>query len=360
MSLAAERPENALRNMLNDRILVLDGAMGSLILDQRPTEADYRGDRFKQHPMDLINATDLLVLTQPDMIAKIHSRYFEAGSDIVETNTFNANILNLEEFQLADLTYEVNYRAAELAKGVAETFTRKDPGKPRFVAGSIGPTKIQLSMSQNADDPGYRSHTYDQMVDSYYHQIRGLVEGGADLLLPETSFDTLNMKACLFAISKYFEASGQRIPVMVSGTIFNGGKTLNAQSLAAFYTSVAHLDSLSIGLNCALGPKQIRPFIEELAGISDRMISCYPNAGMPDGMGGFDSNPNEVADQLAGFAASGWVNIVGGCCGTTPEYIAKIAERVKGIAPPAKFLTRRRCRLMRVWNVWWYAPTVIF
>ena len=334
MTLASERnTSDLLKNLLTDRILLLDGAMGSLILDQGLTEADYRGERFRTHSIDLKNANDLLVLTQPRMIEEIYTRYFEAGSDVVETNSFNANVISLEEFGLDDLTYEINHRAAELAKNVADSFTKRDPGKPRFVAGSIGPTKVMLSMSQNADDPGHRSHTYDQMVDSYYEQIRGLVEGGCDLLLPETSFDTLNMKACLFAIRKYFDTTGNVVPVMVSGTIFNGGRTLTSQTVEAFYTSVSHFDALSIGLNCALGPAQMRPYVETLSGIADRFTSVYPNAGMPDGMGGFDSNPNDVADHLAGFAASGWVNFVGGCCGTTPEYIAKIAEKVKGIAP---------------------------
>ncbi len=333
MPLSADRPADALRNLLEDRILVLDGAMGSLILDAGPTEADYRGARFKDHGIDLKNANDLLVLTQPGMIEAIHARYLDAGSDVIETNSFNANVISMEEFGLADLTYEMNVRAAELARRVAESFTKRTPDKPRFVAGSIGPTKVQLSMSQQVEDAAHRSHTFDQMVDSYYEQVRGLVDGGADLLLPETSFDTLNMKACLFAISKYFDATGNRVPVMISGTIFDGGRTLTAQSLAAFYTSVSHFDALSVGINCALGPKQVRPYIEELSGLADRYVSLYPNAGMPDGMGGFDSNPNEVADHLAGFAAAGWVNIVGGCCGTTPEYIARIAERVRGIKP---------------------------
>lgn len=330
---AERNTSDLLRNLLADRILVLDGSMGALILDKGLSEAQFRGERFKNHHVDLKNATDVLVLTQPKLIEEIHRQYFEAGSDIVETDTFNANILNLEEYELQHLTFELNKRAAELAKGVAESFTKRNPDKPRFVAGSIGPTKYMLSMSQNTEDPGHRSHTFDQMAASYYEQVRGLLAGGADLLLPETSFDTLNMKACLFAIRKYFDETGSVVPVMISGTIFEGGRTLTAQSLAAFYTSVAHFPSLSVGINCALGPKQVRPYVEEMAGLADRYVSCYPNAGMPDGMGGFDSNPNEVADVLAGFAANGWVNIVGGCCGTTPEYIAKIADRIRGIAP---------------------------
>ncbi len=326
-------PNDALETLLSDRILLLDGAMGSLIMGAGPTEADYRGERFADHHIDLKNANDVLCLTQPGIIEDIHRRYYEAGSDIVETNTFNANVISMEEFGLEDLTYEINKRAAEIARGVADHFTKLNPDKPRFVAGSIGPTKVTLSMSQDVEDPGNRTHTYDDMVASYHEQIRGLVDGGCDILLPETSFDTLNMKACLFAISKYFEDTGNKLPVMISGTIFDGGKTLTAQSVEAFYTSVAHFPSLSIGLNCALGPKQMRPYVESLSQISDRPISCYPNAGMPDGMGGFDSNPNEVSDYLAAYAAEGWVNIVGGCCGTTPEYLAKIAEKTSGLAP---------------------------
>ncbi|QDT66122.1 methionine synthase [Calycomorphotria hydatis] len=342
MSLAAEKSSsNLLKNLLEDRILVLDGAMGSLIHEYGPTEEDYRGERFKNHDIDLKNASDILVLTQPKMIEEIHGRYFEAGSDIVETNTFNGNVLTLEEYGLGDLTYEINKRAVELARNAADHYTQLTPDKPRFVAGSIGPTKITLSMSQNADDPGHRSHTFHQLVDSYYEQVRGLVEAGADLLLPETSFDTLNMKACLFAIDRYFADSGNEIPVMISGTVFQGGRTLQAQTFEAFYRSVSHFPSLTIGFNCGLGPQQMRSYVESLAGISDRMVHCYPNAGMPDGMGGFDSNPNEVSDYLEGFAREGWVNIVGGCCGTTPEFIAKINEKVSGIRPRSARQTTR-------------------
>ena len=323
-----------LDRLLADRILLLDGAMGSLIMDARPTEADYRGERFKDHPIDLKNANDVLCLTQPQIIGDIHRRYLEAGSDIIETDSFNANVISLEEFGLDDLTYEMNVAAARIACEAADEFTAKTPDKPRFVAGSIGPTKVMLSMSQDADDPGHRTHTFDQMADSYREQVRGLVDGGCDILLPETSFDTLNMKACLYAIATHLESIGREdLPVMVSGTIFNGGRTLTQQSVEAFWTSVSHYPLFSIGLNCALGPEQMRPYVEALAGVADTHISCYPNAGMPDGMGGFDSNPADVARNIRDFADQGWVSIVGGCCGTTPEYIAAIAEAVEGIAP---------------------------
>ena len=343
MSIAqATSPRAALDELLGERILLLDGAMGSLILGEGPTEADYRGDRFAQHAIDLKNANDVLCLTQPQLIEDIHRRYLEAGSDIIETNTFNANVLSLEEFELAEHTREMNRAAAELARRAADDFTGKTPGKPRFVAGSIGPTKVMLSMSQDSDDPGHRSHTYEQMVDSYAEQVRGLLDGGVDLLLPETSFDTLNMKACLFAIRRVLDErqlTDAEVPVMVSGTIFKGGRTLTQQSVAAFWTSLSHYPMFSVGLNCALGPAQMRPYVEELAGVATCHISCYPNAGMPDGMGGFDSNPREVAANLRSFAESGWVSIVGGCCGTTPDYIRTIAEAIGDV--PSRLAERR-------------------
>jgi len=318
-----------LNNLIDDRILLLDGAMGSLIMDTKPTEVDYRGAQFKNHSIDLKNANDVLCLTQPDLIKNVHRQYLEAGSDIIETNSFNANIISLEEFALAELTYEMNKQAAKIAKEVVEEFTRKNPDKPRFVAGSIGPTKVQLSM--NANEAGVRPVSYEQMVASYAEQIRGLVDGGVDLLLPETSFDTLNTKACLYAISQVFQEKNVNLPVMVSGTIFAGGRSMTAQTVDAFYTSVSHYPLFSIGLNCALGPKQMRPYVEALSQVAGCRISCYPNAGMPDGMGGFDASPAEVATELAAYADRGWVNIVGGCCGTTPEYIRQIGEQTSAL-----------------------------
>lgn len=325
------RPADYFEQLLSERILVLDGAMGTMIQRFSPTEADYRGERFAKHPIDLKNAGDVLVLTQPQMISDIHRQYLAAGADIIETDSFNANMISMEEFGLSEFTREINVVAARLARAACDEFTASNPNKPRFVAGSIGPTKVLLSF--NADKPGYRPVTFDQMVASYSVQIRGLIEGGVDLLLPETSFDTLNMKACLFAIEDVFAEMGVRLPVMVSGTIFNGGRTLTGQSVEAFWTSVSHATMLTIGLNCALGPKQMRQYVETLANLAPKYISCYPNAGMPDGFGGFDSNPKEVAANLREFAQNGWVNIVGGCCGTNPDYIKAIAEAVDGIAP---------------------------
>jgi len=330
-----QRPD--IRELLSQRILIIDGSMGALIMSARPDEAFYRGERLKDHPIDVKNATDLLVLTQPDMISGIHEQYLAAGADIIETDTFNANIVSLEEFQLSHLTYEINRTGAELARAAADRFTARNSLRPRYVAGSIGPTKIQLSM--NADRPGTRPFTFDQMVESYAEQIRGLMDGGCDLLLPETSFDTLNMKACLFAIRHVFDQQGREIPVMISGTVFTGGVTLLGQSVEAFHTSIEHFPALSVGFNCALGPKQIRPYLETLSAMSPTHICCYPNAGMPDGMGGFDSTASEFATVLHNCAKAGLLNIVGGCCGTTPEYIRQVAEAVHGL-PPRKLPPR--------------------
>ncbi|MDA1013144.1 MAG: methionine synthase [Planctomycetota bacterium] len=332
MPVLAERfTADAVKNLLADRILVIDGSMGALLFSHELSEQDYRGSYFGDHPVELKNCHEALLFSQPQIIQDIHRQYLDAGADIIETNTFNGNVISLSEFHLDDQTYEINKRAADLAKSVAESVTAIDPDKPRFVAGSIGPTKVQLAM--NAADPAVRSHTFNQMMESYYEQIRGLVDGGVDILLPETSFDTINMKACLFAISKYFDDTGHKIPVMVSGTIFDGGRTMTGQTVEAFWTSVSHFDVLSIGLNCGLGPKQMRPYLEALTRITDLPISCYPNAGMPDGMGGFDASPQEVADAMREFADNGWVSIVGGCCGTTPEFIHRISESVAGSGP---------------------------
>lgn len=320
-----------IQELLSERILVIDGSMGALIMSSNPDEAFYRGERFRNHPVDVRNATDLLVLTQPQMITDIHEQYLAAGADIIETDTFNANLASLEEFQVAHLTREINCRGAELARAAADRETARNPSKPRYVAGSIGPTKIQLSM--NADEPGSRPFSFDQMVDSYAEQVRGLLDGGSDLLLPETSFDTLNMKACLFAISRVFEEYGREIPVMISGTVFAGGVTLLGQTIEAFCAAVEHFPALSVGFNCALGPQQMKPYLQTLSAMSQSYVSCYPNAGMPDGMGGFDSSPQEFSSIIHDIAKSGLLNIVGGCCGTTPDYIRRVCDAVAGVAP---------------------------
>ncbi len=333
-----------LNDLLARRILVLDGSMGALLFSKNLQEADYRGTRFTSHPIDLKNATDILCLTQPELIASVHRDYLDAGADIVETDSFNANPISLAEFELGHLTREINIAAAEIARSEVDKYTRANPDKPRFVAGSIGPTKVQLSF--NADKPGYRPTTFDEMQASYAEQVRGLLEGGVDMLLPETSFDTLNMKSCLSAIQQVFDETQTSVPVMVSATIFMGGRTLTGQTLEAFLAAVEHFPAFSIGMNCGIGPKQMREYVEILAkrvpiGTN---ICCYPNAGMPDGMGGFDSNPGEFTKTVAEWAQNGWLNIVGGCCGTNPTYIHSAAEAVKGLKPRGGGETREERR----------------
>jgi 5-methyltetrahydrofolate--homocysteine methyltransferase len=322
-----------LDELLDRRILLLDGSMGALIYSRQPTEADYRGERFRNHPVNLQNCTEAMVLTQPRLIEDIHRSYLDAGADIIETDTFNANAFNLGEFRLQEHVAEVNRVAAEIARRAADDYTRRTPDRPRFVAGSIGPTNKSLSLGIHPDDAARRDVTFDQMAAAYYEQVAALVEGGVDILLPETSFDTLVMKACLYAIDQYFEATGRRLPVMISGTIFENHRTLSAQPVEAFYISVAHYDALSVGLNCAVGVEQMRPSIEALAGVCRTRISCYPNAGLPDGFGGFDSTKEQTAGALGEWARQGWLNLVGGCCGTRPDWIAAIGQAVEGVAP---------------------------
>ncbi len=320
-----------LHELLEERILIIDGSMGALIMSDNPTEEGYRGERFKDHHIDVRNATDLLVLTQPDLIGGIHRQYLEAGADIIETDTFNASIIGMREFELSHLVHEINKTGAELARAAADEYTKKNSKKPRFVAGSIGPTNVTLAY--NADEKGVRKVSFDEMVESYAEQVRGLMDGGVDLLLPETSFDTLNMKSCLFAISQVFEERGTELPVMVSGTIFQGGATLQGQTVEAFYSALEHFPSLSIGFNCGLGPLQMKPYLNTLSDMATRYVTCYPNAGMPDGMGGFDNTADEFTEIAYGMAKAGMMNIVGGCCGTTPEFISKTAEAVKDLPP---------------------------
>jgi 5-methyltetrahydrofolate--homocysteine methyltransferase len=322
-----------LEEILSRRIIVLDGAMGALIYLQHPSEEDYRGNRFARHPIQLKNCTEAMVLSQPKMIEGFHRAYLEAGADIIETDTFNGSALALQEFGLGEYVFELNKTAAELARRAADEFTRKDPAKPRFVAGSIGPTNKTLSMGIHVEDPGRRDVTFDLMVANYLEQIRGLAAGGVDILAPETSFDTLVMKACLFAIEQFFEETGTRLPVMISGTIFENGRTLSAQPVEAFYYSIAHCDALSVGLNCAVGVDLMRAPLEALSAVCRTHVTCYPNAGMPDGFGGFLGDKDRNAAVLGEYARSGWLNIVGGCCGTTPEWIAAIAHAVEGVPP---------------------------
>ncbi len=324
--------EGLLRELMEQRILLLDGSMGALIFQKKLPEFAIRGERFKDHPADLSKATDVLVLTQPDVIRSIHAEYLAAGSDIIETNTFNASWIGLAENKLSDFAYEISKTGAEVARSAVEAHLKHDSSKPRFVAGSIGPTAVQLSMNAKGD-PATRPFSFEQMVESYEINVEGLLDGGVDLLLPETSFDTLNFKACLLAIENVFARRGRRWPTMLSATVFEGGVTLTGQQLEAFWIAVSHFPMLSVGLNCGLGGDRMRPYLERLANVADAAVSCYPNAGLPNEMGEFDETPSKMAGFVRDFATQGWVNIVGGCCGSTPAHIKAIGEAVAGIAP---------------------------
>ncbi len=326
--------QEVLEEILAERIMILDGAMGTMIQTYNLDEEDFRGARFADHPKPLKGNNDLLSITRPDVIAGIHRAYLDAGADIIETNTFNSNKITMVNYGLEHLAFEMNRASAALARQVADEFDVKTPDRPRFVAGSLGPTDKSASVAANVADPAHRNVTFDELVDAYYEQADGLVAGGSDILFPETSFDTLNMKACLFAISKLFEDRDIQLPVMVSGTIIDkAGRTLSGQTIEAFWHSVSHFDLLSVGINCALGAAEMRPNVEALADVATCHINIHPNAGMPTGFGDFDNSPEEMAAIIAEFAQSGWLNIVGGCCGTNPDYIRQIAKAVEGIKP---------------------------
>lgn len=328
----------SIRDLLQERILIIDGAMGTMIQRYSLKEADYRGDRFKDWPGDLKGNNDLLCLTKPGIIKEIHKQYLQAGADILETNTFNSQKISLADYQMQELAYEINLAAARIAREAVSEFIREsgdDNNEQKFVAGAIGPMNKTLSLSPDVNNPGYRALTFDDAVNAYYEQVKGLVDGGVDLLLIETIFDTLNAKAAIFAIKKYFRETKQKeLPIMISGTITDAsGRTLSGQTLEAFYTSVVHARPLSIGLNCALGAKEMRAHIEELSQISSYFVSAYPNAGLPNAMGEYDEQPEDTAHFLEEWAKEGFVNIVGGCCGTTPDHIRHIAEKVKNLKP---------------------------
>jgi Methionine synthase I (cobalamin-dependent), methyltransferase domain len=326
-----------IQDILEKRIMVLDGAMGTMIQRHTLEEADFRGERFKSHPHPLKGNNDLLSITRPDIIKDIHRQYFEAGSDIVETNTFSSTTIAQADYHLEDAVYDLNYQSAKIAKEVAEEFTKKDPTRPRFVAGAIGPMNKTLSLSPDVNNPGYRAVTFDQIKDAYKQQTRALVEGGVDLILIETIFDTLNAKAALFAVQEYFEESGKELPIMVSGTITDAsGRTLSGQTTEAFLISVSHVPLLSVGLNCALGANQLRPYLQVLDQNAPFFVSAYPNAGLPNEFGHYDQTPNEMAEQIEEYLKEGLVNIVGGCCGTTPDHIKKIATIAAKYQPRKK------------------------
>jgi 5-methyltetrahydrofolate--homocysteine methyltransferase len=323
-----------IETLLTERILVLDGAMGTMIQKESLEEADFRGERFKDHPCSLKGNNDLLSLTRPDLIQKIHRAYFEAGADIIETNTFSSTRVGMADYQMEYLAYELNLVSAQIAVEVAKEMSKKTPNKPRFVAGSIGPTNKTASMSPDVNDPGYRAIHFDELVDQYSEQVEGLLEGGVDLLLVETVFDTLNAKAALFAIESVKEKRKSTTPVMVSGTITDAsGRTLSGQTVEAFRISLSHMPLLSIGFNCALGADQLLPYVKRLSSQSQCYISAHPNAGLPNAFGIYDQSPEEMKTLIASYLEQGVVNIIGGCCGTTPEHIQAIAELAQSYPP---------------------------
>lgn len=320
--------------VLKSRILVLDGAMGTMIQKYQLSEEDFRGARFADHHLPLKGNNDLLALTQPDILKAIHSEYFEAGADIAETNTFSSTRIAQADYGLEESVYDLNFESARIAKEVAEKFTRKNPEKPRFVAGSIGPTNRTASISPDVNNPGFRGITFEELKISYIEQAQALVEGGVDILLVETVFDTLNAKAALFGIQEYFDQSGKQVPIMVSGTITDAsGRTLSGQTTEAFHISLAHAPLLSIGLNCALGAKDMHPYLQVLHKESNFLVSAHPNAGLPNEFGAYDETPEIMGKQIESFLQEGLLNIVGGCCGTTPEHIKVIAELAAQYSP---------------------------
>ena len=331
--LAGDRSDE-LRDILNERILVLDGAWGTMIQRHKLEEEDFRGERFKDHSHDLKGNNDLLILSRPDVVTEIHDQFLAAGADVTETNTFNATSIAQADYGTEALVYELNYQGARLARAAADAWTAKTPDKPRMVAGALGPTNRTASISPDVNDPGFRNVTFDALVEAYTEAVRGLTDGGADILLLETIFDTLNAKAAIYAILKFFDDAGRRWPLMISGTITDAsGRTLSGQTAEAFYTSIAHANPISIGFNCALGVEELRPHVQAVATAASTYVSVYPNAGLPNEFGEYDDTPEHMAEHLADFARAGLINVVGGCCGTTPAHIGAIAEAVQGITP---------------------------
>lgn len=323
-----------IEDILRERILVLDGAMGTMIQRHTLEEVDFRGERFKNHQSPLKGNNDLLSITRPDIIKDIHHQYLAAGADIIETNTFSSTTIAQADYHLESLAYELNFESARIAKEVADQFTKQESTKPRFVAGALGPTNKTASLSPDVNNPGYRAVTFDDLRIAYKEQAKGLMEGGSDLLLIETVFDTLNAKAALFAVQELFDEIGRKVPVMISGTITDAsGRTLSGQTTEAFLISVSHVPLLSVGLNCALGAEQLRPYLQVLNENSSFFVSAYPNAGLPNAFGHYDQTPEEMGSQVESYLKEGLVNIVGGCCGTTPDHIKVIADLAKKYKP---------------------------
>lgn len=323
-----------IQEILTKRIMVLDGAMGTMIQRYKLEEKDFRGEILKDHPHPLKGNNDLLSITRPDIIKEIHRAYFEAGADIVETNTFGSTRVAQADYHLEHLVYDINYQSAKIAKEVADEFTAREPEKPRFVAGSMGPTTKLASMSPDVNNPGFRAISFDELAAAFKEQAQGLLDGGVDMLLLETITDTLNVKAALFAIQELFEERGSEVPIMVSGTITDAsGRILSGQTADAFLVSVSHVPLLSIGLNCALGASALRPYLQVLNEKAPFFVSAHPNAGLPNEFGQYDQTPAQMAEQVEEYLKEGLVNIVGGCCGSTPEHIKKIAEAAKKYQP---------------------------
>ena len=333
-SLPNNESDGLLRTLFQKRIALLDGAMGTMIQRHPLTEEDFRGERFKDHGHDLKGNNDILSITRPDIIKGIHRAYFEAGSDIVETNTFSTTTVSQADYALEGAVREINLAGAKVAREAADEYMAANPGRKVFVAGSVGPTNRTASMSPDVNNPGYRAVTFDGLVISYSEQVEALLDGGVDLLLLETVFDTLNLKAAIFACEEVFEKRGMRWPIILSVTITDAsGRTLSGQTVEAFWNSVRHSKPLAVGINCALGAAEMRPYIEELSNIAECYISCYPNAGLPNAFGGYDQTAEEMAALVGEFASQGWINVVGGCCGSTPEHIAAIAAAVRPLPP---------------------------
>ncbi len=335
-----------LKELIKQRVLVLDGAMGTMIQGYKLTEADFRGERFKNHPVDLKGDNELIGLVRPDILRDIHLAYYRAGADFAETNTFSATVIAQADYKLEDVAYEMNVVSARIAREAADIAESEMPGRVCFVAGVLGPTNRTASISPKVSDPGFRNVSFDTLRDAYKESTRGLIEGGADTILVETIFDTLNAKAALFAIDEVFEELGIELPVMISGTITDmSGRLLSGQTPEAFWNSVRHVKPFSIGLNCALGAKEMRAHIDTLSRVSDSFVSAHPNAGLPNEMGEYDESPEHMAKLVGEFASSGLVNIAGGCCGTTPAHIHAIAEAVKGKRPRVAPKIEPRLRL---------------
>lgn len=323
-----------IKEILQKRILVLDGAMGTMLQGYNFSEEDFRGERFKDYPTSLKGNNDLLSLTQPSAIAEVHRKYFEAGADIVETNTFSGTTIGMSDYNMQDLVYELNFESAKSAKQVAEEFTKANPSKPRFVAGSIGPTNKTASLSPDVNRPEYRAITFEELRIAYKQQVEALIDGGVDILLVETIFDTLNAKAALFAIEEVKEERNIDIPIMVSGTITDAsGRTLSGQTVEAFLTSISHINLLSVGFNCALGAEQLKPYLQRLSNETEFYTSAHPNAGLPNAFGEYDQSAKEMQSFIEDYLKDGLINIIGGCCGTTPEHIKAIADVVKNYKP---------------------------